>query len=42
MIKIENKANRIVMWILITLGLVEVFLFSLGFGMGLVEGFRGY
>lgn len=42
MIKIETKANIIAMWVLVSIGLVQVFLFSVGFGMGLVEGFRGY
>lgn len=32
MIKIENKANRIVMWILIAMGLNQVFWLSVTLG----------
>ena len=42
MIKIESKADRIVMWVLISWSLFQVFMFSVGFGYGLVQGFRGY
>ena len=42
MIKIENKANRIVMWSLIAIGLGRVFLFSFWFAQGFMEGLRGF
>ena len=41
-IEIENKANKRVMWILIGISLLQVFWFSYYFGMGFVEGYRGY
>jgi hypothetical protein len=38
MIKVEDKANRIVRDILVGMGLVWIFLFWVGFGMGFAEG----
>lgn len=40
MIKVENSANRIVRDILVGMGLMWVFLFSVGFGQGLVTLFN--
>ncbi len=39
MIKINSKADKIVMWILIGLGLYNVFWFFVGFGMGIANAF---
>lgn len=34
MIEIKTKADKIAMWVLIGIGLVQVFYFSVGFGYG--------
>ena len=41
MIKIETRANRIVMGILIGMSLFQVFMFSVGFGYGFTNGILG-
>ena len=42
MIKIETKANRVVMWVLVALGLIQVFWFSYGFGYGFTTALLGH
>ena len=37
MIKIESKADRVVMWVLIGMGLYQVFVLSFNFGQYLVQ-----
>lgn len=41
MITIKTKADRIAMWVLIGLGLVQVFSFSVGFGYGFATALMG-
>jgi len=36
-----NKANKIAKWVLISFGLMWVFMFCFGFGQGLANGIMG-
>ena len=37
-----NKANKIVKWVLISMGLYQVFFFCMGFGWGLMDLILGH
>lgn len=41
MIKIKSKADRVVMWVLITIGLLYIFAISVGLGYGFTQGLLG-
>ena len=42
MIKIESKADRIAMWFLLVVGMVQVFLFTVGIGYGFMGEILGH